>query len=74
MTVYCEACAHSPLPAQATPTGEPVGSAVMAVRGGSGPVTTRYRIIGGPEETESDVTLRWEKSYPVYDEIESFVT
>lgn len=57
----------------AEPTGPPVGTAVMKVTGGSAPVTIRYRINGGAEQTETNVTLPWEKQYPVYDELESEV-
>jgi hypothetical protein len=46
----------------------------MEVRGAAGPVTIRYQINGGPEQTETDVTLPWEKQYPVYNEISSSVT
>ena len=60
--------------APATPTGAPVGTATMAVRGGAGPATIRYQINGGPEQTETNVSLPWEKQYPVYDEIQSSVT
>lgn len=56
------------------PQSAPVGSAVMSVTGGSGPVTISYRINGGPEQTEPNVTLPWEKQYSVYDELESEVT
>ncbi|OBH50792.1 hypothetical protein A5687_12300 [Mycobacterium mantenii] len=55
------------------PTGQPVGTAVMKVSGGSSPVMIRYRINGGPEQTESNVPLPWEKQYPVYNELESQV-
>lgn len=58
----------------AGPTGKPVGTAVMKVSGGSAPVTIRYRINGGPEQTETNVTLPWEKEYTVYNEVESEVT
>lgn len=58
----------------ATPTGPPVGTATMQVNGAAGPVTITYQINGGPEQTETDVTLPWEKQYPVYNEIESSVT
>jgi glycerate-2-kinase len=61
-------------PASATPTGQPVGTAVMKVSGGSAPVTIRYRINGGPEQTEANVPLPWEKQYAVYNEVESQVT
>ncbi len=54
-------------------TGAPVGTAVMKVIGGSAPVTIRYRINGGAEQTETNVVLPWEKQYPVYDELESEV-
>ncbi len=46
----------------------------MKVRGGNAPVTIRYRINGGPEQTETNVPLPWEKQYPVYNEVESQVT
>ena len=58
----------------AAPTGAPVGTATMRVSGAAGPVTIKYQINGGPEQTEKDVTLPWEKQYPVYNEIESSVT
>jgi hypothetical protein len=45
----------------------------MEVRG-AGPVTIRYQINGGPEQTEMNVTLPWQKSYPVYNEIQSSVS
>ncbi|SRX92136.1 hypothetical protein MSP7336_00360 [Mycobacterium shimoidei] len=64
---------ESASPTSAAPTGEPVGTAVMKVDGGSDPVTIRYRINGGPEQTETNVTLPWEKQYPVYNEVESEV-
>lgn len=57
----------------AGPTGTPVGTAVMNVTGGSAPVTIRYRINGGAEQTETSVTLPWKKQYSVYDELESEV-
>ncbi|KBZ62212.1 hypothetical protein K875_03133 [Mycobacterium [tuberculosis] TKK-01-0051] len=63
-----------PTPASAAPTGQPVGTAVMKVSGGSGPVTIRYRINGGPEQTGANAPLPWEKQYPVYDQLESQVT
>jgi glycerate-2-kinase len=56
------------------PTGQPVGTAVMKVSGGSAAVTIRYRINGGPEQTEPNVPLPWEKQYSVYNELESQVT
>ncbi|WP_234009852.1 hypothetical protein [Mycobacterium colombiense] len=46
----------------------------MKVSGGSGPVTIRYRINGGPEQTGANAPLPWEKQYPVYDQLESQVT
>lgn len=61
--------------AEAPPSGEAIGTAVMNVRGsGADPVTIRYRINGGPEQVETDVALPWEKRYPVYDKLESEVT
>lgn len=60
-------------PKAAEPTGAPVGTAVMEVRGGSAPVTIRYRINGGAEQTETGVTLPWTKQYSVYPELESEV-
>lgn len=56
------------------PTGTPVATAMMKVSGGSAPVTIRYRINAGPEQTEASVPLPWEKQYPVYNELESQVT
>lgn len=56
------------------PTGKPVGTAVMRVGGDSEPVTIRYRINDGPEQTETNVMLPWEKQYDVYNEVESEVT
>lgn len=61
-------------PTSVAPTGQPVGTAVMKVSGGSSPVTIRYRINGGPEQTETNVPLPWEKQYSVYNEVESQVT
>jgi hypothetical protein len=46
----------------------------MKVSGGSAAVTIRYRINGGPEQTEPNVPLPWEKQYSVYNELESQVT
>jgi hypothetical protein len=66
--------AAPPAPTSATPTGAPVGTAVMKVSGGSAPVTIRYRINGGPEQTETSVALPWEKQYSVYNELESQVS
>ena len=57
-----------------TPTGQPVGTATMQVVGGVGVATIRYQINGGPEQTETNVTLPWEKQYPVYNEVQSSVT
>ncbi|OBH56885.1 hypothetical protein [Mycobacterium sp. E2479] len=61
-------------PTSVAPTGQPVGTAVMKVSGGGGPVTISYRINGGPEQTEANVPLPWEKHYSVYNELESQVT
>lgn len=61
-------------PSPVAPTGEPVGTAVMAVRGGDASVTLRYRINDGPEQTETNVSLPWEKEYPVYEKLESEVS
>ena len=58
----------------AAPTGPPVGTAVMKVMGGNAPVTIRYQINGGQEQTETGVSLPWAKEYPVYDKIETSVT
>ncbi|MGV0750273.1 hypothetical protein [Mycolicibacter minnesotensis] len=76
--------AGSPVTAQAgfsaaqvkrAPAGSPVGTATMTVLGSAdGPISISYRINGGPQQTESNVTLPWEKSYPVYDEVETSVT
>lgn len=66
--------AAPPAATSAVPTGAPVGSAVMKVSGGGAPVTIRYRINGGPEQTETNVPLPWEKQYSVYNELESRVT
>jgi hypothetical protein len=54
--------------------GNPIGTATMRVIGAAGPVTLRYQINGGPEQTETDVTLPWEKQYPVYNEISTSVS
>ena len=59
--------------AAATPTGAPVGTAVMKVDGG-GTVTLRYTINGGPEQTEINVTLPWEKTYDAHNQISSSVS
>lgn len=37
-------------------------------------VMIRYRINGGPEQTEANVALPWERQYPVYNELESKVS
>jgi hypothetical protein len=73
---------HAPATPSASPTtsasptltGPPVGTATMKVVGGATPVTIRYRINDGAEQTETNVMLPWEKEYPVYDKIESSVT
>jgi hypothetical protein len=57
-----------------TPTGQPIGTATMQVTGGSGPVTIRYQINGGAEQTEENARLPWQKQYPVYNEISSSLT
>lgn len=66
--------AVSSAPTSVAPTGQPVGTATMKVSGGSAPVTIRYRINGGQEQTEANVPLSWEKQYSVYNELESQVT
>ena len=68
------ATSSPPASTSTAPTGQPVGTAVMKVSGGSAPVTIRYRINGGPEQTESNVPLPWEKQYSVYNEVESHVS
>jgi hypothetical protein len=60
--------------AATAPTGQPIGTATMQVSGGTGPVTIRYQINGGAEQTEANATLPWQKQYPVYNEISSSVT
>jgi len=60
-------------PATADP-GPQIGTATMRVSGATGPVTIRYQINGGPQATETGVTLPWEKQYPVYDEVSTSVT
>lgn len=57
-----------------TPQGPPIGTATMQVRGGSDPVTITYQINGAAEQTETNVTLPWEKEYPVYDRVQSSVS
>lgn len=61
--------------ARPSPTleGAPIGTATMQVRGGTAPVTITYQINGEPEQTETNVTLPWEKQYPVYDKVQSSV-
>lgn len=59
--------------APSTPTGPPIGTATMKVTG-PGPATIRYQINGGPQQTESNVVLPWEKQYPVYKEIQTSVS
>jgi hypothetical protein len=54
--------------------GNPIGTATMRVSGAPGQVTLRYQINGGPEQTETDVTLPWEKQYPVYNQISTSVS
>ena len=66
--------AASSTPQTSTPSGPPVGTATMQVTGGSGSVTIRYTINGGPEETETGVTLPWQKDYPVYDKLQTSVS
>jgi hypothetical protein len=76
-TAHSSAATKSPIStaqAPSAPTGPPVGTATMQVSGAAGPVTIKYQINGGPVQTETDVTLPWEKQYPVYNEIESSVT
>jgi len=47
---------------------------VMKVVGGGGPVTIRYRINGGEQQTETNVTLPWEKQFPVYEKLDTEVS
>jgi hypothetical protein len=61
-------------PSSSVPTGPPIGTATMRVSGATGPVTIRYQINGGPAQTETAVTLPWEKQYPVFNEIQTSVT
>src|ERR1700758_1249575 len=70
-TSSATATSETPAP---TPTGQPVGTATMQVVGGVGVANIRYQINGGPEQTETNVTLPWEKQYPVYNEVQSSVT
>ena len=68
--------AHSSTPSSSaapTPTGDPIGTATMSITG-TGTATIRYRINGGPEQTESGAALPWEKDYPVYDKVETTVS
>lgn len=60
--------------APAPPAGPPISTATMRVGSGTGPVTIRYQINGGAEQTVTGATLPWEKQYPVYDKIQSSVT
>ncbi|WIM89177.1 hypothetical protein PT015_06910 [Candidatus Mycobacterium wuenschmannii] len=62
------------MPAAHADSGPQIGTAKIQVIGGAGPVTLRYQINGAPEQTETGVTLPWEKDYPVYNEISSSVT
>lgn len=64
----------TPKTPSAAPSGPPVGTATMQVTGGAAPVNIRYQINGGPEQSETGVTLPWEKQYPVYNQVESSVT
>ena len=73
-TAQAPTASTSPTTPAAAPTGPPVGTATMQVRGAASPVTITYQINAGPKQTETDVTLPWEKQYPVYNEIESSVT
>jgi hypothetical protein len=75
-TTYASATpsASATTSAAPTPTGPPIGQATMKVLVGEATVTIRYRINGGAEQTETNVTLPWEKEYPVYDKIGSSVT
>ncbi len=66
--------AAAPTPQAKADPANPIGTATMRVIGVAGPVTLRYQINGGPEQTETDVTLPWEKQYPVYDEISTSVS
>ncbi|AZG44498.1 hypothetical protein [Gordonia insulae] len=60
-------------PAPTTPTGPAVGTATMQVTG-SGQATVRYSVNGAAEQTESDVSLPWQKQFPVYDELETTIS
>lgn len=73
-TATSQIATSTPPAAPVAPSGTPVGTAVMKVSGGSAPVTIRYRINGGPEQTEANVALPWERQYPVYNELESKVS
>jgi hypothetical protein len=68
------AVAVAPTPRASADPGPQIGTATMRVIGDAGPVTLRYQINGGPEHTETGVTLPWEKQYPVYDEISTSVS
>jgi hypothetical protein len=65
--------AVSTQPPVSTPEGSPIGTATMQVRGGTAPVTITYQINEEPQVTETNVTLPWEKQYPVYDEVPTSV-
>ncbi|WP_243635243.1 hypothetical protein, partial [Tsukamurella pulmonis] len=54
--------------------GRVVGSAVMRVTGTAAPVTIRYRINGGPEQTEVAPTLPWERTFEARDQVSSSVS
>lgn len=73
--VTAQAAFSSVYQVKRAPAGSPVGTATMKVLGTADvPVSITYRINGGPQQTESNVSLPWEKSYPVYDEVETSVT
>jgi len=63
----------TPPPTTTAPHGPPVGQAVMKVVG-SGTATIRYQINGGPQQIETGVVLPWDKSYPVFDKVDSKVS
>ncbi|MFI5717492.1 hypothetical protein [Nocardia sp. NPDC051750] len=56
------------------PSGDPVGTATLEVRGGTVPVTIRYSINGAAEQVETVDTLPWTKEYPVYEQVTSYVS
>ncbi|MGB3331592.1 MAG: hypothetical protein WBA79_02160 [Mycobacterium sp.] len=75
LPVTAQAAFSSVYQVKQAPAGSPVGTATMKVLGAADvPVSITYRINGGPQQTESNVSLPWEKSYPVYDEVETSVT